>query len=80
MARAMGVFVGLVAPWVRRSVSRGYRRLPSACCLPPAVQKLEVGADIAGHRENMPPAVLVDSATVALGHRLTVAQRLRASG
>ena len=31
-----------------------------------------------GHPENMPPAILVDRATVALGRRLTVPQRLRA--
>jgi putative membrane protein len=37
-----------------------------------------VGADPSGHPENMPPSVLVDRAAVALGHRLTVTQRLRA--
>jgi uncharacterized membrane protein YagU involved in acid resistance len=37
-----------------------------------------VGADPSGHPENMPPAVLVDRASIALGHRLTVSQRLRA--
>ena len=74
----MGVIVGLVASWVK-ALSEPRLQAAAERVLPPsAAQKLEVGADIAGHPENMPPAVLVDRATVALGHPLTVAQRLRA--
>jgi uncharacterized membrane protein YagU involved in acid resistance len=75
--RADGVIVGLVASWVK-AITEPRLQAAAERILPPfPSQKQDVGADPSGHPENMPPAVLVDRATVALGHRLTVAQRLR---
>ena len=75
---ANAVLAGLVASWVK-AFSEPRLQTVAELILPPSyAQKQEVGADPSGHPENMPPAVLVDRATVALGRRLTVPQRLRA--
>jgi uncharacterized membrane protein YagU involved in acid resistance len=77
MARANGVIVGLVASWVK-AFSEPRLQAVAERVLPPSVdQKLEVGADPAGHPENMPPAVIVGRAATALGHRLSDAERVR---
>lgn len=75
---AGGVVVGLVASWVKALAEPRLQGVAERILPPSPSQKQEVGADPSGHPENMPPAVLVDRAGVALGHRLTVAQRLRA--
>ena len=75
---ANGVVAGLVASWVKAVTEPRLQALDEAILPPSPSQKQDVGADPSGHPENMPPAVLVNRATVALGHRLTVAQRLRA--
>jgi uncharacterized membrane protein YagU involved in acid resistance len=75
---AKGVIAGLVASWVKALTEPRLQALAEAILPPSPSQKQDVGADPSGHPENMPPAVLVDRATVALGHRLTVPQRLRA--
>jgi uncharacterized membrane protein YagU involved in acid resistance len=75
---AKGVIAGLVASWVKALTEPHLQALAEAIAPPSPGQKQDVGADPSGHPENMPPAVLVDRATVALGHRLTVSQRLRA--
>src|SRR5437660_10367453 len=75
---AKGVIVGLVASWVKALTEPRLQALAEAIAPPCPSQKQDVGADPSGHPENMPPAVLADRATVALGHQLTVAQRLRA--
>jgi uncharacterized membrane protein YagU involved in acid resistance len=76
--RADGVIAGLVASWIK-ALTEPRLQAGAERILPPSPsQKLDVGADPSGHPENMPPAVLVDRATVALGHPLTLAQRLRA--
>jgi uncharacterized membrane protein YagU involved in acid resistance len=75
---ANGVIAGLVASWVKALTEPRLQRLVEAILPPSPSQKQDVGADPSGHPENMPPAVLVDRVAVALGHRLTVAQRLRA--
>jgi uncharacterized membrane protein YagU involved in acid resistance len=75
---AIGVIAGVVASWVKALTEPRLQALAEAILPPSPSQKQEVGADPRGHPENMPPAVLVDRATVALGHRLTVPQRLRA--
>jgi putative membrane protein len=74
---AKGVIAGLVASWVKALTERRLQVLAERILPPSPSQKQDVGADPSGHPENMPPAVLVDRATVALGHRLTVPQRLR---
>ena len=75
---AKGVIAGLVASWVKALTEPRLQGLAEAILPPSPSQKQDVGADPSGHPENMPPAVLVDRATVALGRRLTVPQRLRA--
>ena len=73
-----GVIAGLVASWVKALTEPRLQALAEAILPPSPSQKQDVGADPSGHPENMPPAVLVDRVTVALGRRLTVPQRLRA--
>ena len=73
-----GVIVGLVASWVKALTEPRLQAVAERVLPPSPSQKQDVGADPSGHPENMPPSVLVDRVTVALGHRLTVAQRLRA--
>ena len=75
---AKGVIAGLVASWVKALTEPRLQTLAEAILPPSPSQKQDVGADPSEHPENMPPAVLVDRATVALGRRLTVPQRLRA--
>jgi putative membrane protein len=75
---AKGVIAGLVASWVKALTEPRLQALAEAILPPSTSQKQEVGADPSGHPENMPPAVLVDRATVWLGRRATVPQRLRA--
>src|SRR3954454_20081323 len=75
---AKGVLAGLVASWVKALTEPRLQALAEAILPPAPSQKQDVGADPSGHPENMPPAVLVDRASVALGCRLTVPQRLRA--
>jgi uncharacterized membrane protein YagU involved in acid resistance len=75
---AEGVIAGLAASWVKALTEPRLQALAEALLPPSPSQKEDVGADPSGHPENMPPAVLVDHATVALGRRLTVSQRLRA--
>ena len=73
-----GVIAGLVASWVKALTEPRLQALAEAILPPSPSQKEDVGADPSGHPENMPPAVLVNRAAVALGRRLTVPQRLRA--
>ena len=75
---AKGVIAGLLASWVKALTEPRLQALAEAILPPSPSQKQDVGADPSGHPENMPPAVLVDRVTVALGRRLTVPQRLRA--
>jgi putative membrane protein len=75
---AKGVIAGLVASWVKALTEPRLQALAEAILPPSSSQKQDVGADPSGHPENMPPAVLVDRVSVALGHRLTMPQRLRA--
>src|SRR3954463_2442909 len=75
---AKGVLAGLVASWVKALTEARLEALAEAILPPSSRQKQDVGADPSGHPENMPPEVLVDRATVALGRRTTVPQRLRA--
>src|SRR3954454_2317483 len=78
MERAQGVIAGLVAAWVK-ALSEPRLQTAAERILPPSpAQKQEVGADLAGRPENMPPAVLVGRLAGALGHPLTDGQRLRA--
>jgi uncharacterized membrane protein YagU involved in acid resistance len=72
------VIVGLVAAWVKALTEPRLQAAAERLLPPSPSQKQDVGADPSGQPENMPPAVLVDRATVALGHQLTVTQRLRA--
>jgi putative membrane protein len=73
-----GVIAGLVASWVKALTEPRLQTLAEAILPPSPSQKQDVGTDPSGHPENMPPAVLVNRAAVALGRRLTVRQRLRA--
>src|ERR1043165_5014304 len=73
-----GAIAGLVASWVKALTEPPLQALAEAFLPPSPSQKQDVGADPSGHPENMPPAVLVDRVTVALGRPLTVPQRLRA--
>jgi uncharacterized membrane protein YagU involved in acid resistance len=76
--QANGLIAGLVASWIK-ALSEPRLQAVAERILPPSpTQKQDVGADPSGHPENMPPAVLVDRVSAALGHRLPVAQRLRA--
>src|SRR3954470_15559950 len=75
---AKGVIAGLVASWLKALTEPRLQALAEAILPPSPSQKHDVGADPSGHPENMPPAVLVDRVTVALGRRLAVPQRLRA--
>jgi putative membrane protein len=79
MPRAQGFIAGLVASWVK-ALSEPRLQAAAERILPPSpAQKQEVGADPAGRPENMPPAVLVGRAAIALGHGpLTTNQRVRA--
>jgi putative membrane protein len=74
---AKGVVAGLLGSWVKSLTEPRLQALAEAILPPSPSQKQDVGADPSGHPENMPPAVLVDRASVALGLRLTVPQRLR---
>ena len=76
--QANGVIAGLVASWIKALTEPRLQAVAERILPPSPSQKQDVGADPSGHPENMPPAVLVDRATVALGHRLTIPQRLRA--
>jgi putative membrane protein len=75
--RANGVIAGLMASWIKAWTEPRLQAVAERILPPSPSQKQDVGADISGHPENMPPAVLVDRTTIALGHRLTVPQRLR---
>jgi len=79
MAPAQAVIAGFVASWMK-ALSEPRLQMAAERILPPSVaQKQEVGADLSGRPENMPPAVLVGRAAAALGHgSLTDRQRLRA--
>ena len=66
---ANGVIAGLVASWVKALTEPRLQALAEAILPPSTSQKQAVGADPSGHP---------DRATVALGRRLTVRQRLRA--
>jgi uncharacterized membrane protein YagU involved in acid resistance len=72
------VIAGLVAAWVKALTEPRLQALAESILPPSPSQKQDVGSDPSGHPENMPPAVLVDRAAVALGRRATVPQRLRA--
>src|SRR3954462_14453476 len=72
------VVAGLMASWVKALTEPRLQAVAEQILPPSPIQKQDVGADPSGHPENMPPAVLVDRATVALGRRSTVPQRLRA--
>ena len=72
------VAVGLAASWVKELSEPRLQSVVERLLPPTPEQKLDVGADPAGHPENMPPAVLVDRTVRALGHRgLSAAQRVR---
>ena len=74
-----GVVAGLAASWVKALTEPPLQAVAERILPPSAAQKQEVGADPSGRPENMPPAVLVGRASVALGHRdLTARQRVRA--
>src|SRR3954452_7013902 len=75
---AKSVIAGLAASWVKAVTEPRLQALAEAILPPSPSQKQDVGADPSGHPENMPPAVLVDRTTGALGRRATVPQRLRA--
>lgn len=76
--RTNGVIAGLMASWIKAWSEPRLQAVAERILPPSPSQKQDVGADPSGHPENMPPAVLVDRTTAALGHRLPVAQRLRA--
>ena len=63
------VVAGLVASWVKALTEPRLQAVAEAILPPSPSQKQDVGADPSGHPENMPPAVLVDRATRAFGHR-----------
>ena len=67
-----------MASWVKAFTEPRLQAVAEQILPPSPIQKQDVGADPSGHPENMPPAVLVDRASIALGRRLTVPQRLRA--
>jgi putative membrane protein len=73
LMQANGLIAGLLASWVKAFTEPRLQAVAERVLPPSPTQKQEVGADPSGHPENMPPAVLVDRATVALGYRLTVA-------
>jgi putative membrane protein len=75
---ANGVITGLVASWIKALTEPRLQAVAERILPPSPTQKQDVGADPGGHPENMPPAVLVDRVTRAIGYRLTVRQRLRA--
>lgn len=76
---ANAVLAGLLASWVKALTEPRLQTAAERILPPSAAQKQEVGADPTGHPENMPPAVALDRAAIALGHRrLTVGQRVRA--
>jgi uncharacterized membrane protein YagU involved in acid resistance len=78
MARATGVIVGLTASWIKALTEPALQSAAERILPPSSEQKLEVGADISGRPENMPPAVLADRAVRAMGHHgLSASQRLR---
>jgi uncharacterized membrane protein YagU involved in acid resistance len=72
------VLAGLVAAALK-AFSEPRLQAAAERLLPPSpAQKQAVGADPSGRPENMPPAVLVERTTIALGHeRLSASQRLR---
>src|SRR3954463_2002916 len=75
---AKGVIAGLVASWVKALTEPRLQAFAETILPPSPSQKQDVGADPSGHPENMPPAVLVDRATVKLGRRPPGTRRLRA--
>jgi putative membrane protein len=77
--RGEGVFAGLVASWVKAFSEPRLQTVAESIVPPSAAQKQQVGADPAGHPENMPPAVIVGRVAMALGAGpLTSGQRVRA--
>ena len=79
MTRATGLIVGLTASWIKALTEPRLQAVAERVLPPSPTQKQDVGADPSGHPENMPPAVLVDRTTAALGRRLTVPQSSRTS-
>jgi uncharacterized membrane protein YagU involved in acid resistance len=79
MARAQGTIAGLGASWIKALTEPRLQSVAERILPPSPAQKREVGADPAGRPENMPPAVLANRISVALGlGELTAHQRLRA--
>ena len=78
MAPTRAFIGGLVASWAK-ALSEPRLQAVAERLLPPSpAQKQQVGADPAGHPENMPPAVLINRAVMAVGRRgLTAPQRVR---
>jgi putative membrane protein len=73
-----GVLVGLLASGVKALSEPRLQGVVEHFLPPSPEQKLDVGADPAGHPENMPPAVIIGRVALALAnHRLTAAQRVR---
>ena len=78
MTRPEGIIVGLGAAWIKALTEPRLQVIAERILPPSPAQKEEVGADPAGHPENMPPAFLANRTAVALGHgELTARQRLR---
>ncbi len=76
--RATGVIVGLAASWIKALSEPALQSVAERILPPSPEQKLEVGADISGHPENMPPAVLAARAVRAIDHDdLSAQQRIR---
>src|SRR4051812_50007958 len=67
MAPTRAFIGGLVASWAKALSERRLQAVAERLLPPSPAQKQEVGADPTGHPENMPPAVLVNRAVMAVG-------------
>ena len=57
-----GAIAGLAAAWLKAQAEPPLQRLTEGVWPPTPAQKELVGADPIGHQDNMPPAVMVESA------------------
>ena len=66
---AAGAATGVVAAWIKALSEPRLQQVTERLWPPKPEQKEMVGADPAGHPDNAPPALIVDSVTRAVAHR-----------
>lgn len=74
---AIGIASGLFASWIKSLVEPPLQELGEKIWTPTPEQKLLYGADVNGHPENMPPAVLIAETKALVSKKpMTKSQRI----